>query len=557
MALALYRNYRPKRFGDVIGQDNVANTLRNQVAAGKTSHAYLFTGIRGTGKTTFARILAKAVNCRDVKDGEPCGVCEICVGIDNGSILDVTEIDGASNTGVDNIRELRDEAAYVPAITEKRVYIIDEVHMLSASASNALLKTLEEPPEHVIFILATTEAHRILATILSRCQRFDLKRVSVPKIIEHLMMVSGRENVALEPAAADIIARLSDGSVRDALSILDRCVSSGAGILDENTVNSIIGIAGNEECFKMAEYIANRDAARALTLTNAIYGEQLNPATFASQLMSHFRDLLMIKLDASRVLRDYPEERISRLTKQADILTKSSIITKLNLLKEFLSLLPSSSDRRLQLEICIIELCAPVDEKIEIAEKRDEVKQPGPSKQAYDPEQPEVIEELTPAEVEEVLESVIKTQDIPVFVEETKPEELPDKETLTEEQPENTPDTKDGSPRRFIEWSKVIEEMKSRSPMLHGFMAGSSAYLTEDRLLIDCGEHLKKQLTENSEYTAIIKEVVKTQTGVALPIGPYEKNPEAAGEYEDRQDYTLDEFISSAKHLGIEVEITE
>ena len=242
---ALYRKWRPQVFADVVGQEHVTRTLMNEVRTGRHSHAYLFTGSRGTGKTTCAKIFAKAVNCEHPVNGDPCNCCETCKGIDNGSILDVVEIDAASNNGVDNIREIRDEANFTPVGGKYRVYIIDEVHMLSTGAFNALLKTLEEPPEHVKFVLATTEVHKLPATILSRCQRFDFHRISPEDIAARLNYVAKEEHLDLTPGAANLIARLADGALRDALSILDQCIGQGTSI-DEATVNAVVGLAGRD-----------------------------------------------------------------------------------------------------------------------------------------------------------------------------------------------------------------------------------------------------------------------------------------------------------------------
>ncbi|MBP0985821.1 MAG: DNA polymerase III subunit gamma/tau, partial [Oscillospiraceae bacterium] len=240
MKLALYRKYRPTRFSDVVGQEDIIAALRNQVAAGRTGHAYLFTGVRGTGKTTQARMLAKAVNCPNTKDGEPCGECEICRGIDNGSVLDVTEIDAASNNRVDDVRDLLDETSYTPAMCNMRVYIVDEVHMLTMQAFNALLKTLEEPPRHVMFILATTEVQKVPATILSRCQRFDFKRIPEDMIAERVRYVAAQEGISVTEGASSLIARLSDGALRDALSLLDTCASLDTNV-DEEVVKRLAG----------------------------------------------------------------------------------------------------------------------------------------------------------------------------------------------------------------------------------------------------------------------------------------------------------------------------
>ena len=294
MYQALYRKWRPKDFSDVYGQPHVTRTLRSQLENGRISHAYLFTGSRGTGKTTCAKILSKAVNCLNPVDGNPCNECEICRGIENGSILDVIEIDAASNNGVDNIRDLREEANFTPANAKYRVYIIDEVHMLSIGAFNALLKTLEEPPSHVIFILATTEIHKLPSTILSRCQRFDFKRIAPEDITARLMYVAEKENVNLTSNAASLIARIADGGMRDALSLLDRCFAMGTDI-DENTVSDAAGIAGTIHLFSFSEFVAKGDFTSSLRLVSKLHSESCDIDSLCTELTLHFRNLMVAK----------------------------------------------------------------------------------------------------------------------------------------------------------------------------------------------------------------------------------------------------------------------
>ena len=260
MYQALYRKWRPRTFDDVVGQDHITETLKRQVASGRLSHAYLFTGTRGTGKTTCAKILSRAVNCQNPVDGNPCNQCPACLGIENGSILDVLELDAASNNGVDQVRALRDEAVYTPAAVRKRVYIVDEVHMLSTPAFNALLKILEEPPEHLMFILATTELHKVPATIKSRCQQFSFKRILPGQIAQRLGYVAGQEGIDLTGEGAALLARLADGGMRDALSLLDQCAGAGQRV-DEQEILDTLGLAGNLETAKLMGLIAAHDTA--------------------------------------------------------------------------------------------------------------------------------------------------------------------------------------------------------------------------------------------------------------------------------------------------------
>ena len=280
---ALYRKWRPKTFSDVVGHEHITATLRRQVAEGRLSHAYLFTGTRGTGKTTCAKILAKAVNCENPQNGDPCNACPACLGIDSGAFLDVTELDAASNNGVDSVRALRDEAVYSPAQVKKRVYIIDEVHMLSGAAFNALLKILEEPPEHLMFILATTELHKVLPTILSRCQRFAFRRILPRDIEARLDYVAKQEGIDLRPDGAELLARLSDGALRDALSLLDQCSAAG-GVIDARAVLDTLGLAGNVQTAQLMALILQRDAKAALLLLHQLLNKKLQLICLELQL---------------------------------------------------------------------------------------------------------------------------------------------------------------------------------------------------------------------------------------------------------------------------------
>ena len=294
MYQALYRKWRPKTFSQVVGQDHITGTLQRQVAEGRTAHAYLFTGTRGTGKTTCARILAKAVNCLHPEDGAPCNQCEACRGIDSGSLLDVTELDAASNSRVDDIRELLSESVYTPTVLKKRVYIIDEVHMLSTQAFNALLKTIEEPPEHLMFILATTELHKVPATILSRCQRFNFKRILPRDMEKHLLRIAGAENIPLAPDGAEILARMANGALRDALSLLDQC-RVAQGQLDSRAVLEVLGLAGNLQTAQLMRHILDRNVQAALLLLNELYAGGKDVGAVLGELSTLTRDLLLRK----------------------------------------------------------------------------------------------------------------------------------------------------------------------------------------------------------------------------------------------------------------------
>ena len=360
MYQALYRKYRPQTFDDVVGQMAVTQTLKTQLQSGRLSHAYLFTGSRGTGKTSSAKILAKAVNCLNPQDGNPCNCCEACRTIDSGACLDVLEIDAASNNGVDNVRDLRDDAVYTPSQVKMRVYIIDEVHMLSISAFNALLKIIEEPPEHLLFILATTELHKVPATILSRCQRFSFRRISQEDIAARLQYVAYQENIDLDDAAARVLARLADGGMRDGLSLLDQCASATTGELTAERVYQCLGIAGIRDCGKLMCHIADHDTKSALAMMNRIYAEGKDMGALLDELACLTRDLM--------ILGTAPAEGITMLSGVAsDEEVKSlsgrfsagELVRMMNLLQQTMAGFTRSTSRRMDAELCIINLCQP------------------------------------------------------------------------------------------------------------------------------------------------------------------------------------------------------
>ena len=354
---ALYRKWRPQTFADVIGQQHVTDTLRAQLKSGRLSHAYLFTGTRGTGKTTCAKILARAVNCEHPVNGDPCNECAACRGILDGSVLDVTEIDAASNNGVDNIRDLRDETRYTPAQVKKRVFIIDEVHMLSIGAFNALLKTLEEPPEHVLFILATTELHKVPATILSRCQRFDFRRIGAEDIARRLLQVADGEGIQLTEGAARLIARLADGAMRDALSMLDRAAAAGA--VDEQTVTAALGVLGQDDGVRLAEALKAGDLAAAVGLLDEYYNEGRDLAAVYDQLLGLIRDALLVKTsktDVSALIS--PAYSVKTLQKLCDGLASSTLIAWSRVIGEALDRMRSAANRRVEAELCAVRLCS-------------------------------------------------------------------------------------------------------------------------------------------------------------------------------------------------------
>ena len=357
---ALYRKYRPQTFSDVVGQKGVTDTLRAQIETGKLSHAYLFTGTRGTGKTSCAKILAKAVNCLDPQDGNPCNCCAACRAIDDGSCMDVLEIDAASNNGVDSVRVLRDDAIYTPSEVKRRVYIIDEVHMLSIAAFNALLKIIEEPPEHLIFILATTELNKVPATILSRCQRFSFRRLRPEDIAGRLNFIAYQEGIQIAPAALRLLSRLADGALRDGVSLLDQCASACQGELTEELVCQTLGLAGVKRTGELLMAAGKQDTARALSIFEALYAEGKDLGALFDELSALCRDLL--------VLKAAPKSGVSMLSGIADelqaaelekLFAPAELLRDLTLVQAAKGAVGKNADARVAAELCLMQLCEP------------------------------------------------------------------------------------------------------------------------------------------------------------------------------------------------------
>ncbi len=481
MYQALYRKWRPKDFNDVYGQPHVTKPLQCQLESGRISHAYLFTGSRGTGKTTCAKILSKAVNCLSPVDGNPCNECEICRGIDNGSILDVIEIDAASNNGVDNIRDLREEANFTPVNAKYRVYIIDEVHMLSIGAFNALLKTLEEPPSHVIFILATTEIHKLPATILSRCQRFDFKRISPEDITARLIYVSEKENVTLTENAASLIARIADGGMRDALSLLDRCFAMGNHI-DENAVSSAAGIAGTIHLFSFSEYIAKGDFTSALKLVSLLHNESCDIDSLCTELTLHFRNLMVAKtVKECDGLIVCSKDELEKIKSRASELKLSKILSCIEILEKAAANIKNAVNKKIQLEAAVIKMCAPaatvgIGEELEsrisaLEEKINSLSAGRPVAQTPAPEKKEEKTESAPvapkAEAPAAPETALSEEK-----EEEKPAEATEQKQIVDDGP-------------FYNWSDVLEALKKYDIPLYGILATSSAVIKNGRVIIN------------------------------------------------------------------------
>ena len=495
---ALYRKYRPQTFSDVCGQEHITTTLKNQVKSGKTVHAYLFTGTRGTGKTTCAKILAKAINCQNPKDGDPCGKCDICRMISSSEMTDIVEIDAASNNGVDSIRELREQVVFAPATAKYRVYIIDEVHMLSSGAFNALLKTLEEPPEHVVFILATTEVNKLPATILSRCQRYDFRRIDTEKICERLKYVAEREGILLNDDAATLISAIADGGMRDALSILDLCIGA-SGEITEDYVMSVCSMAGNEYLFKMADLINRKDSGGCLALLDDLHNSSVDMSRLLSELISHFRDLMIIKTVNSK---NRPivcsKSKLASLEIQAKNFSLPEIMAILNILQDTTALM-ASSDRRCAVEMALIKLCTP--------QLRDDIKSL----------------EMRIAALESAKKSV-KTKE---EYKETEIENEP--EAVVKDNIQNEKTDVPDSEGEVLNWQDIIEILKTKSPLIAGVLKGSKAYIKGGRLLIDTQNTQFKSLVNgsNPKYREDVKNAAQEILGHRYNLGPYIKEPPA------------------------------
>ena len=612
MYRALYRKWRPQRFEDVVAQRGIVTALRNQVASGRVGHAYLFTGVRGTGKTTCAKIFAKAVNCLHPKNGDPCGECEICKGIDNGSILDVVEMDAASNNGVDDIRDLRDETAYTPSACHYKVYIIDEVHMLSTAAFNALLKTLEEPPAHVIFILATTEIQKVPATILSRCQRYDFTRIGPEDIAQRVEYIAGQEGLELTTDGAELISRLADGAMRDALSILDTCAGVTAKI-DADVVRRMAGVTDRSYLFRISDALEAQDGAAALAQLAALRQQSVDVKRLTEELIAHYRALMLAALPGGQSLLSgvSPEEETQYLEKGPQ-LGQREAVRAIRTLGNALEHMTRGSDQRIELELALFTLSEPPQTapaaavSVQAAAPAAPVVRPFVSAPAQPapqpfvsapvtpppavqeplsapaaeptsaPEEPAVSpasvpEEPAPAPAEEelppppdeppVAESAPLPWDEPAApVTASLPEETPAEASApTAPAPEYTADPALSRPRKvaaeginpFEQWSEVVKLLQEKDPMLHSYLRKSKAYFDGTRVLIDGGKTFRDFIRVNKDSQRLIKKLIAQVSGVAVPIGPYE--PRTAAKHTSNAEQSL----HALEKLGLEVSIED
>lgn len=456
MYKALYRKWRPMTFDDVISQQQTTETLKNQIIGGKTAHAYLFTGSRGTGKTTCARILAKAVNCRSMKDGNPCLECDICRDADSGALTDIIEIDAASNNGVDDIRDLRDGAVYMPERGKYKVYIIDEVHMLSQSAFNALLKIMEEPPPFVKFILATTEIHKVPATIASRCQRYDFRRIKPEDIAARLSYIAKQEDINLTGDGAALIARLADGGMRDAVSLLDQC-SACSEVINAEAVSASAGIAGRDYLYSILEAIEDSDASKALSITGELYDMSKDLTRLCDEIITQLRNIMLLKVSpetAENLIACLPDE-LDRLKALAEKTELDAVMNRLSLLQECRERMQRAMNKRVEFEMSLITMCSGVNrtESIDNSEIYDKIKR---------------LEE-------KISHAAIQPKTAPARKER---EELTASNPVTEADPAPTVDIKKLRPedlRPCTRWDEVLTEFRNVCPAVAGSLDGSSA----------------------------------------------------------------------------------
>ena len=497
---ALYRKYRPQTFSDVVGQEHITETLKNQLSSGKTVHAYLFTGTRGTGKTSCAKILAKAINCLDTKDGDPCLECDSCNLISNGENTDIIEIDAASNNGVDSIRELRELVNFTPSASKYRVYIIDEVHMLSIGVFNALLKTLEEPPSHVVFILATTEVHKLPATILSRCQRFDFRRIENEKICKRIEYIAETEGLTVTDEAATLIASAADGGMRDALSILDLCASTSKNI-DEFVVESVCAMAGNSYLLELVDAIKSHNTESALLLIEKLHNSSVDMLRLLSGLTAHYRDLMIIKTVKSDKKPVVCSTRhLKALEEQASDYDLRDIMYCINILQNS-SAAMQNGNRRCEMEMAIIKMCdAALSFDISALERRISALENGAPK----------VKTLKQP-VKETVKEEILTEDIPL------PEEPA--YTIQNNQTENN------GIKLLEEWGEILHILRKDCPLIWGVLNDSSAYIKGTYLLIDAPNSQFRTMinSSNAQYKDSIKKAAFTVLGENYKLGPYTK----------------------------------
>ena len=596
MYRVLYRKYRPQLFSDVVGQDHITGTLSKEVSSGKVSHAYLFTGSRGTGKTTCAKILSKAVNCLNPVDGNPCNECEICRGIDEGTIVDVAEIDAASNNGVENIRDIREEINFTPASCKYRVYIIDEVHMLSMGAFNALLKTLEEPPAHVKFILATTEVHKLPVTIISRCQRFDFKRVTPEAMVERMKHIAFMEGFTVTDEALSLIARISDGGMRDALSLLDQCTGHASDITAD-IVCSVAGMAGKDHLFALAKAVSDADSAAALRIISDLHANSVDMERLCTDMINHFRNLMIVKTvskpDGLIVCTD---SEMLQFKEQSSRFTLETILKSISLLQTCMADIKKGVNRRIEMEMTFIRLASPkldtdneavlrriadlefkvasgeftvnsvqsdvkaesrqlISEYVKPEEKRSEEKkvQPAPA-----------VEKTAPAddtrnEVKPFVSTAFDVRDGGI---------RPENPFFTEEPPEpsyaNEPQFSDAPAindsyvaEEVLPWAEILAELLKTNAPLWGVLHDSEAYISGDFVKIKSTNPTLDAFIRAGSNSRDVKQAIFRVTGKKYRLAlsaPKADKGSAQNSVKPQRDL-LEDLISQARSMDINVDI--
>ncbi len=527
---ALYRKWRPLSFDDVVSQPHITTTLKNQIQNNKIAHAYLFTGSRGTGKTTCARIFAKSVNCANSKDGNPCLECEICKSADSESLIDIIEIDAASNTGVDDIRALKESAEFLPEQCRYKVYIIDEVHMLSINAFNALLKIMEEPPAHVIFILATTEVHKVPATIISRCQRFDFRRIRIEDIVSRLEFIASQENIKLDNDAAILIAKLSDGGMRDALSLLDQCIAYSDNV-DLKTVSDAAGIAGRDYLFTIIDGIFAKDITGVMETIASLYDMAKDMTRLCNELLEQMRNLMLIKaVPGNDTVMCLPDEykRLEKIASQTDM---ESILEKIEDLSECNENLAKATSKRIELEMCMVKLCANYGNAVNSYTENKVVAYENNKAIPVNPEPPH--ENLPPVPPEQTGQTVD-----------------PPKKKIT---------SQDFAPLDC--WDEVVDRFKNECPSAVGFLTDSKAFIYENIILIIVKDmfYLNMFKRQISDVNKVITEFFGKKFTVSVKAKDASENPSGDSDnkitHEPKKSSPIDKLIDKAKSENIDIEI--
>lgn len=556
MYRVLYRKWRPTVFTDVSGQEHITSTLQNEVSSGRLNHAYLFTGSRGTGKTTCAKILAKAVNCLNPQNGNPCGECEICKGIDDGSILDIVEMDAASNRKIDDIRQIIDEVQFKPTKCKYRVYIVDEVHMLTQEAFNALLKTLEEPPEHVIFILATTEVHKLPQTIRSRCQRFDFHRIPPRAIADRVEYVVSQENAEITDSAALMLASVADGALRDALSLLDSCLAVSSYI-DEKVVRNAAGLVNNSYLFELATAIINKNPSKSLEIVGRLYSESKDMARLCDELVEHFRALMLIKtIKNPRDILIMSDDEFEQAVTQSDYLSLADIVFYMDVLSKAYQRMGKGTGDRTELEMALVKLSASeLDGTIEALTARvtaleKAVKRGITVNYAQPPQQSQGVQTEQPQQAVPKQETV----EDPFAQPETEHKKAPVAKPAPEAKPVvqrasvNLDELYDNAVP-FTRWVEVVNSLKSVSRSIAAAFAGSTAYESGNYLLIDTNNELAFDLLRQNGRRAEIKSALLELTGKNYSLGPYKRSTPKKEEKTD----PLNSLVQSLEGSGVKI----